>query len=655
MAMTIVMKLLFTVLAITILISSSIQAEPLEQQRLLFLSAEKTIKKGYITKYKQSRGKIKDYILFPYLEYDYLAYRIHLTQPANIKNFIEKYQDSPLASKLQYKWLKALARHKLWDPLIQHYQTSSDTKLDCQYRAALLRTGQIKKALHNIESIWLVGKSQPDACTPLFDASKKEGIITQDLILQRAGLAMKKGQLRLARYLARSLNKEQRSTIKLWLRTHQKPHIVTQKKYFKDSNPLHHDILAYGMRRLAFRDLEEATNAWPGLDAHFNFPPKHSAKINNTLGILLAQRKESAALGWLSSITPTQETSRSREWRVRSTLQSENWSLTLNAIKRLTADEQQQHRWRYWRARALEALGFSAEANQLYVDLAASRNYHGFLAADRLGLPYSLQNRPLSFDNKKLKELERIPAIARAKELFALNRIFDARREWFFARQSMDKPQAALAAELALEWGWYSQAIFTAAQAKYWDNVPLRFPLDYRKTIENQANHYDIEPAWVYGILRQESAFIVNARSHKGALGLMQLLPSTGKYIAKRVKKNLNNKYDLFVADKNIELGSAYLRYVKNRLYDNPVLATAAYNAGVTRVRRWLPDGLTMSTDAWIETIPYDETRHYLESVMAYTAIYNWRLNENTDLKLQDFMPAVISKKNFLVKELRMK
>jgi len=648
------MKLLFTILSIACLVNFSavIHAGPLEQQRILYLSAEKTIAKGHITQYKQARYKVKDYVLFPYLEYDYLAYRIHLTKTTDIKNFIEKYKDSPLANKLQYKWLKSLARHKLWNKLIQHYQISGDTKLNCQYRSALLRKGQIKKALHNIESLWLVGKSQPDACTPLFEAGKKNGIITQDLILQRASLAMKKGQLRLARYLAWSLDEAQRNTITLWFRTHNKPHTVTQKKYFTDSNPLHHDILTYGMRRLAFRDLEKATSIWHDLDAHFNFPPQHSAKINNTLGILLAQRKEPAALSWLTAISSTQETPRSREWRVRSALQNENWSLTLKAIDRLTVDEQQQHRWRYWRARALEALGFRVEANQLYVDIAANRNYHGFLAADRLGLPYSLQNAPFSFERKELKELELIPAIARAKELFALNRIVDARREWVFVRQSMDKQQAALAAELALEWGWYSQAIFTAAQAKYWNNVPLRFPLDYRKTIENQATNYDIEPAWIYGILRQESAFIRNARSSKGALGLMQLMPSTGKYIAKRVKRKFNNKYDLLIADKNIELGSAYLRYVKNRFYDNPVLATAAYNAGVTRVRRWLPDGFEMSTDAWIETIPYDETRHYLESVMAFTAIYNWRLNENTDLKLQDFMPSVISKKKFLTKNL---
>lgn len=652
--MTIAMKLLFTALAIAVLASLSavIHASPLEQQRLLYLSAEKTIAKGYITQYKKTRYKIKDYVLFPYLEYKYLAYRIHLTKATDIKNFIEKYKDSPLANKLQYKWLKSLARHRLWNKLIQHYQISDDTKLNCQYRSALLRKGQRKKALHNIESLWLVGKSQPDACTPLFKAGKKNGIITQDLILQRASLAMKKGQLRLARYLARSLNEAQRNTITLWLRTHKKPHTVTQKKYFTNSNPLHHDILAYGMRRLAFRDLKTATSTWPDLDAHFNFPPQHSAKINNTLGILLAQRKEPAALNWLTAITSTQETPRSREWRVRSTLQGGDWSLTLSAIDRLSVDERQQHRWRYWRARALEALGFIAEANQLYVDLAASRNYHGFLAADRLGLPYSLQNTPLLFERKTLKKLEHIPAVARAKELFALNRMADARREWVFARQSMDKQQVALAAELALEWGWHSQAIFTAAKAKYWNNVPLRFPLDYRETVEHQANNYDIEPAWIYGILRQESAFISDARSHKGALGLMQLMPSTGKYIAKRVKKKFNNKYDLLVADQNIELGSAYLKYVKNRLYDNPVLATAAYNAGVTRVRRWLPDGFEMHTDAWIETIPYDETRHYLESVMAFTAIYNWRLNENTDLKLQDFMPAVISKKKFLTKKM---
>ncbi len=622
--------------------STMAQAGSLEKQRAFYLMAEKTIQKGHITKYKKSRAKIENYILFPYLEYQSLAYRIHLTKASDIQTFVTQYQNSPLAKKLQYKWLKSLAQHKQWDKLIQYYPGSRNTKLDCQYRSALLRQGQRQKALENIKSIWLVGKSQPDACTPLFEAGKKNGIITQDLILQRASLAMKQGQLRLARYLTRNLDKAQRNTIELWINTYRKPHTVIEKKHFTDKNPLHHDILTQGIRRLAFRDLEKVTNIWPSLDNHFNFSPTQSAYINNTLGILLAQRKEPKALNWLIAIPPEQETVRSKAWRIRSAIQNKNWPLTLTTIGWLTTEQQQEHRWRYWRARALEELGAETEAKPIYADLAKTRNYHGFLAADRLGLPYSWQNTPIPFNHEELADIERIPAIARAKELLALNRTVAARSEWEFARRSMNKQQATRAAELARKWDWNSQAILTAAQAKYWNNVPLRFPLGYRKMVEHQANYNNIEPAWVYGILRQESAFLSDARSHKGALGLMQLMPSTGKYIAKRINTKFNNKYDLLSAEKNIALGSAYLRHVKSRLYNNPVLATAAYNAGITRVHRWLPNDQAMNTDAWIETIPYDETRHYLESVMAFTAIYNWRLNNNSDLKLQDFMPVII-------------
>jgi soluble lytic murein transglycosylase len=343
----------------------------------------------------------------------------------------------------------------------------------------------------------------------------------------------------------------------------------------------------------------------------------------------------------LNAIHPELENQRIREWRVRAAIRDHDWPATLATIGWLSDEEQASARWQYWRARALDELGFSEDALLIYQQLVTERNYHGFLAADRLQLPYSFENQPASVSQTDMEIVASLPGVRRAKELLELDRLIEARREWEFTSERLNEEQLLIAAKLAESWQWHSSAIFTADRIEYWDDIPLRFPLGYQNDVIYQANKFDIEPAWIYGIMRQESAFVSDARSSQGALGLMQLLPSTGKYIARRNKTPYSGSYDLLVADKNIKLGSAYLKDVRDRLFDHPVLATAAYNAGYAKVKRWLPNDAAMEADIWIETIPYDETRDYLERVLAYTAIYDWRLNPGRQNTLVNFMKPV--------------
>ena len=176
-------------------------------------------------------------------------------------------------------------------------------------------------------------------------------------------------------------------------------------------------------------------------------------------------------------------------------------------------------------------------------------------------------------------------------------------------------------------WGWHDRAILTMARTQYNDDLELRFPLVHREQVLSQAEINNIDPAFAYAVIRQESAFIADARSHAGALGLMQVLPRTAQQLAKGLDVQINHPLDILDISKNLRFGMKYLRKALNRYDNNAVLATAAYNAGYPRVNKWLPEKGVIPSDLWAETVPFAETRNYIQNIMAYTAIYEQRLN----------------------------
>jgi len=261
-----------------------------------------------------------------------------------------------------------------------------------------------------------------------------------------------------------------------------------------------------------------------------------------------------------------------------------------------------------------------------FTSLAQQRSYYGFMAADRLSLPYAIASHPHNTSAGTLFEIGQQAAVQRAHEFVRLGRMIEARREWRSAMQQMDNEQRVDAAKLAQYWGWAPQSILTMASTDQRGDLGLRFPLLYQQQILNHSEREDINPAWIYGVIRQESAFVQDARSATGAMGLMQLMPSTAKYISRSMPKKYRGRSKLTQADTNLALGTRYLQKMLKRFSGQTVLATAAYNAGARRIMRWLPAEATQDADRWIESIPYRETREYVTSVLAFTVIYADRL-----------------------------
>jgi soluble lytic murein transglycosylase len=318
----------------------------------------------------------------------------------------------------------------------------------------------------------------------------------------------------------------------------------------------------------------------------------------------------------------------------------------LEHIAAMPAEEAQREEWRYWQAIAFEKTGQEQAAQDRLAPLARERDYHGFLAADILSWPYVMNNRPLGYSAEELEAVRRLPGMVRARELLLADLLTEARREWLHAIADFDAQRLKVAAVLANEWGWHDNAILTVARSSDYNDLALRFPVDHSEDVLRYAGANRLDPGHVFAVIRTESAFNKDARSGAGALGLMQLMPATGLSTARKYRIPLASTKSLYEPEQNIRIGTAYLKQVMEQFEDNVVLASAAYNAGPHRVNRWLPDEEEQDAGSWVAAIPFDETRKYVQRILAYAAIYDWRL-ERPVKPLSQHMPDVQPKAHY--------
>jgi soluble lytic murein transglycosylase len=504
----------------------------------------------------------------------------------------------------------------------------------CQWLRALINANQADEAMPHVEALWLVGRSQPPACDPVFKAWRHGGYLTRDLVWQRIELAVRAGRPSLASYLTRYLDTEEQPLANEWLRVRKHPTRVGRVARSDGDPDIVEAILVYGIERLARRDPEKAASIWEELRTRFTFSASAVGAVHRRIGLSYAYAHERDALYWLNAIPESEMDDRAREWRILSSMNHGEWRRALEHLLEFRdADDSapaSSQRWRYWTARTLESMEWHDDADSIYAELAGERSYYGFLAADRIGRDYQLNHRTLEYSDHELRLLAAEPAAMRARELFSLGRSVGARREWRLFTRGMTDEELARAAKLAHGWGWHGRAIMTVARTRHLDDLEMRFPLAYHDRVLEQAEARRLDPAWMYAIVRQESAFIADARSPAGALGLMQIMPGTGRRIARSLNRPLEHRRQLLDADTSLEFGSTYLRTLLDEMDEHPVLAAAAYNAGPHRVERWRPAQRNMSADLWIENVPYGETREYLRRVLAYTTIYEQRLGRDT-------------------------
>lgn len=615
-------------------------------QRLLFLEAESLLRNNKRPQFRQHLSQLNSYPLLPYLIYADYKTRLGYLSPQQIDSFKQRFGDTPIAKRLNNQWLIHLAENRRWQDFLKHYPGDSGAKLDCYAVRALYHSGKKEQALSKVKPLWLVGKSQPKACDSLFRTWQESSHFNSELAWQRFQLAMERGKYRLARYLIRLTEGKQKQLAEQWYQLRSQPEKINRLNLTQQPPELAQKIVRFGIKRLARYNATQAWTSWEKLSKKHDFNAKEVIAIERNLALASLLQKEALDRPKLTQIISNPNNSDLQERRIRAAIAVGDWQAIQQWLLRLSPQMQATPRWEYWSIRAAEELNTEPSEMILsrYTELAQQRHYYGFLAADKTAADYQLNHQKMSVMSAQVTTLQTIPAFIRARELFLLNRAVDARREWRQATRRMNTQQLAQAARLATEWGWHDRAIHTVAQTPYRNDLELRFPLPHQQHVINEAERHQIDPAWVMAVIRQESAFMPDARSSRGALGLMQIMPRTGREIGRLLKSPLHNTANLLQSDLNIKFGAAYLRRNLNRLQNNLVSATAAYNAGYGNVRKWLPKEEGMAADRWVETIRFNETRSYVQNIMAYAVIYDQRLNRPT-IRLSERMPAIQPKK----------
>ncbi|MDZ5602343.1 transglycosylase SLT domain-containing protein [Pseudomonas sp. RP23018S] len=608
--------------------TSAAQATDLTQQRQYYDEAKRALAKGDKGPYLRNIQALSDYPLTPYLAYDELTARLKSASNIEIEAFLKAHGDLPQANWMKLRWLRWLAERGEWDTFARYYDPKLNfTELDCLNGQYQLSHGKHAEGLASAEKLWHTGKSQPAACDTLFGMWAAEGQLTEARRWERLKLAAQTRNYALANSLVKTLP-TLASQGQLLIDVAQKPEMLNQPSRFAPASEAMSDVVSLGLRRLARQDPERAMSMLDDYAQRMHFSVDEKVAIAREIGLTLARRYDPRALDLMTRYDPELRDDTVSEWRLRLLLRLGRWQEAYDLTRRLPPALASSNRWRYWQARSLElAKPNDPQVPLLYKAVARERDFYGFLAADRAQTPYQLNNKPLVLSQALVNKVRNTPGVRRALEFHARGQIVDGRREWYYVSRHFSRDEMVAQARLAYELRWYFPAIRTISQAQYWDDLDIRFPMAHRDTLVREANVRGLHSSWVFAITRQESAFMDDARSGVGASGLMQLMPATAKETARKFSIPLASPAQVLNPDTNIQLGAAYLSQVHSQFNGNRVLASAAYNAGPGRVRQWLRGAKHLSFDVWVESIPFDETRQYVQNVLSYSVIYGQKLN----------------------------
>lgn len=599
----------------------------IESQRLAYDRALSSIEKQQWDQFRQLEPGLRDYVLYPYVRQAYLSQTFATASDSDLADFVDKHSDLPFAARLKDRWLTRLASEGKWNLFDQHYlEAERNASQDCRRAMHQWDLGDRTGAMQQAQVLWTVGRSQPNACDPLFERWRAAGGLTDEIVWQRIRLALLYRQDALARYLTKLMQQNQ-ALATLFVDTATQPTKLRDNARYRNlPSKQMTDIATVALRRMGRDDASGALGLWPDYK-DLPYSEEDRLAITRDIGVRLAKKVDPAALPFMAANDPQMKDDEVSEWRVRLALRTRQWDTARQLTQQLPASLAQQSRWQYWRLRSTQLSSSAAgELVSEYKSLAQERDFYGFLAAERARQPYALNHQRANVADDVMRSVQQDPGILRAREFLNRNDVISARREWYHAGERFNREQLIAQAVLANEMAWYFPAIRGISQAQYWDDLDIRFPMAYQQPIQDQARARQINSTWVYAITRQESAFMADARSHAGAMGLMQLMPATARETARRYAIPYSGNADALIPERNIALGAAYLSGLSQQFSGNRVLASAAYNAGPGRVRQWTRGMGSLPADVWIEAIPFDETRKYVQSVLSYAVIYGQKL-----------------------------
>ena len=544
---------------------------------------------------------------------------------SQVRLFLQTFPSSLLADRLRGEWLKTVGKAERWDVFAAEYPAlvNGDIELECyQLRARLAR--QDNDALGAAKKLWLTSKDLPEACGIMFENLRQQGQLPTEMIWERARLALEGGNFGLSKRLMALLPAGEGIAAKSIDAAADNPALQLKKQDYDLDRRTQRELAMFTVYRLSRTDPDLAADYWRSLGKKVGEADRQYGW--GQIAFNAARKHHPQALNWYREAGNGKLDQEELEWKVRAALRQQDWASVLSAIDAMSSKGQNDPAWRYWKARALKAQGRSGEANELWAPLSRDHHYYGLLAREELGSFIDSANGSFKPGDSDIRNVQQLPSVQRALTLNKMEWRTEAVREWNWGMRGLDDQQLLAAAELASRNHWYDRAIYSAERTVSVHDFSLRYIAPYRDTVSEYAKQVGLDEAWVYGLMRQESRFVTVARSGVGASGLMQLMPDTARWVARKMGWKKFQPSMVNEIGTNVQLGTYYLKTVQNSLSNQPVLATAAYNAGPGRARNWQAN-VPLEGAIYAESIPFTETRDYVKKVMAnavhYAKVFN--------------------------------
>lgn len=585
-----------------------------------FLAIRDAFRLGDAARIERLAPKFDGSVLEPYVTYYRLRARLESADSAALLQFLARPADTPVIDRLRGEWLKLLARKQQWDTFLQEYPrlVSADDELSCDALRARRQAAE-HDVLAEARKLWLGNAALLEDCASLFDAAIAAGVITDEDAVQLTRMALEKGSVPLARRIAAKFPSGHAPAAATLNKAYAHPARYLAGARLNKATATDLTVAMFALQRLAKQSPQLAFARWQQIAAYFSEAEQHY--FYGWLGYEASRAQDSRALQWYNEAGNTPLTPPQMAWRVRAALRKPDWSEVLASVNAMEPQQQREKAWRYWKARALKALGRPDDAQAMFTALAGDYGYYGQLAADELGTPAAGVPTGHQPDEAELDAVLAQPGIQRALALYRMELDIDATKEWAWAVRQLNDRQLLAAAAIADRNGFYERAIDTAERTLLLHDFGLRFPTPYRAELQDHVRANNLDEAWVYGLMRQESRFITHAKSNVGAAGLMQIMPRTARWAAHRLGMKGYRTAKIHELETNLRLGTYYMKTVLSQLDNNAVLASAAYNAGPARAQQWRGD-VPVEGAIYIETIPFDETRDYVKKVMSNTVYY---------------------------------
>lgn len=615
-------------------VSQAVHADSLDEQRNRYAQIKQAWDNKQMDTVQALMPTLKDYPLYPYLEYRQITDDLMNQPTVTVNNFIQANPTLPPARNLQSRFVNELARREDWRGLLAFSpEKPGTTEAQCNYYYAKWATGQQEEAWVSAKDLWLTGKSQPNACDSLFGAWRASGKQDPLAYLERIRLAMKAGNTRLVTALAGQMPSDYQTISSAVIGLANDPNSVLTFARSTGATDFTRQMAAVAFTSVARDDVENARLMIPQLVQAQQLNEEQTQELRDIVAWrLMGTDVTDEQARWRDDAIMRSNSTSLVERRVRMALGTGDRRGLNTWLARLPMDAKEKDEWRYWQADMLLERGREDEAKEILHSLMQQRGFYPMAAAQRLGEEYTLKiDKAPANANPALTQG---PEMARVRELMYWNMDNTARSEWANLVTSRTTDEKAQLARYAFDNRWWDLSVQATIAGKLWDHLEERFPLAYKDLFDRYTSGKDIPKSYAMAIARQESAWNPKVRSPVGASGLMQIMPGTATHTVKMFNiPGYSSPSQLLDPDTNINIGTSYLQYVYQQFGNNRIFSSAAYNAGPGRVRTWLGNSAgRIDAVAFVESIPFSETRGYVKNVLAYDAYYRYFMGQKDTL-----------------------